>query len=478
MIIIGDNHWTPDPSETPRASNSVVGMTAPLPNGLGEFPLDCEIDEPPRKVVIGFCEGTVTSSTPFRLRETPDGTIINFNAGTIIPVYILGKSRGNISGTWHYFVEYYTSSAGWQRDWVGRSILDLSRCNNGDYVPLLYGDMNGTPWTGMSLYDYILPPPPSGETWLNDPNCTGDGTQADLEACARVVYFVYYKMFEQIYHRPPRVSDVLISVYQLELLGTSLSGVSGYNGDSAYNLTVQALGQNYWIVCGDGAGYGYPNCLFQLDPSDPTDFVTRYLHQIQAWYGKGRSLKEWYEKYRNNIFTYQSIVDLDDGITKAIEEAKNIVKLENRRLTFEERLAFDGFDNILSLLPDTEYRIEAILALNQGKIQNSSIPWHWGNYAHGKIGYVSMRTDSRTVFCAWNRSFRDDTGDSIANIGDFWTDDIFVLVTDQVGGTSVSTPNPNNLPSWIAEVWNIGLPTNYRSTECSKIPESNNVLDS
>jgi hypothetical protein len=379
-------------------------MTAPLPNGLGEFPLDCEIDEPPRKVVIGFCEGTVTSSTPFRLRETPDGTIINFNAGTIIPVYILGKSRGNISGTWHYFVEYYTSSAGWQRDWVGRSILDLSRCNNGDYVPLLYGDMNGTPWTGMSLYDYILPPPPSGETWLNDPNCTGDGTQADLEACARVVYFVYYKMFEQIYHRPPRVSDVLISVYQLELLGTSLSGVSGYNGDSAYNLTVQALGQNYWIVCGDGAGYGYPNCLFQLDPSDPTDFVTRYLHQIQAWYGKGRSLKEWYEKYRSEIGNYQSISDLEAMISIVIK-----LKPEDK----DESLAFNGFANLVLLLPDIEHKVEAVLALNQGKIQSSSIPWHWGNYAYGVpnnegiILYDIMPTDSRTVFCVWNRSFDD-----------------------------------------------------------------------
>jgi hypothetical protein len=52
---------------------------------------------------------------------------------------------------------------------------------------------------------------------------------------------------------------------------------------------------------------------------------------------------------------------------------------------------------------------------------------------------------------------------------DYWTDDIFVLVTEAVGGTSVSTPDSDNRPPWINKAWGIGLPEYKPTDSCDEI---------
>ena len=87
-IVIGDNHWSPDPSATPTASNSVVGMPAPPPNDSGEFPLDCEVPEPPTEACLAQTAGaSISGNIPPSIRFSPEDSPEGQNQPNIIRIW-------------------------------------------------------------------------------------------------------------------------------------------------------------------------------------------------------------------------------------------------------------------------------------------------------------------------------------------------------------------------------------------------------
>ena len=301
-------------------------------------------------------------------------------------------------------------------------------------------------------HDYILSQPPSdwyeldcshidiedGETFdfvdceipnwaANNPIITN---KIRIEA-SKFVFYVYWHVFSQVYGRPPRLSDLLGSVYRTELAQTAslaMNGIPGRRDDaSAYQLSQETLANHYRTVCAEDLGEN-PPLLDCYITKNQDIMVERYLAGIQAWYSKYKSLKAWYNP---NILTSLTLtkLEIEAGI-----------------------VGYSGQRSMFLLLPEDLDQYEGNLALNVTQtLGGLPAPWQWGNY-----GYSTDMADpynfafglDTTVFCVNNLFFKDEDNNGSINDGDSWSDDIFVYITVRsYGQTSVSDSSVK--PDWI-----------------------------
>ncbi len=226
-----------------------------------------------------------------------------------------------------------------------------------DRIPVLDENYNPIP---LATYDYPLPPPPAEEDWLNrecldgvpQPPSMSDTEHYNLQVanwreCSKIVYFVYYNIMFHLYESEPLLSDVLTTIYGTELSlyfhepRKSIMGLHGASGKNAYQLSIEALGVNYWISC--DLEHCHPPIDSPITSERASKLVNQYLYSINAWYADALTLQEWY-----NQFDFEMINSAQD-----MRDQVNILEALARSttLTLEQRLNLRGFRAFLALIP-------------------------------------------------------------------------------------------------------------------------------
>ena len=442
------------PVECPPVN--IAGVISTTQSGLPEY---CQAPPDPEPTEIVCIAPSTVNPGGFRVRSSPttkdangnpttDNIVFNVDPRTNIGViYILQNSNNE---RW-YRVKYDSNNDGTLDSfgWMGGD--PFSNFGDCDRIPVLDENYDPIP---LATYDYILPPPPSEEDWLNrecldgipQPSGMSDSEHYDLKVanwreCSKIVYFVYYNIITHLYGSEPLLSDVLTSIYGTELSlyfhdpRKNIMGLHGASGKNAYELSIEALAVNYWISC-DLANC-HPPIGSPITSETASKLVNQYLYSINAWYADALTLQAWYSQF--DFDNINSAQDMRDQV--------NILALlaKSTTLTPEQSLNLRGFRAFIKLIPDNRYQQIGIQSLEAVIYQASSTPRQWGNHGYNRKGYIEIymnddqptgfRHDNRIVLCIKNITYEDNlTSLDPLLIGkvdkdDFWKDDIFVMIT-------------------------------------------------
>jgi|GEM_PF-1925197 len=503
MVTFENTYWSPDYSYTATEPNSIVstgqgdidfiGDSASVQNSFNCFvpppPIECptiptnlagtmsttqsnipEIcQEPPSEIPV-VCQGaTPPEANPPQLRavfrsEPVSGSSVVTVLDYSTELEILGLSIEPINGIW-----YYVRFQGYM-GWVNNiNVVGIRNCNHIPFIEYVDGvpTIITFPDPTSDNPDYILPQPP--DTWFNNacPQITATTPSTQIQPiraqCSQFVFYVYWHVFLQVYTRPPRMSDLLGSVYRNELaLTASLINFRGMNGreeSNAYILSQEVLANHYRSTCTENLTENPPllNCYIKNGYSLEENLnvmVDRYLAGIEAWYSKDAALRRWYTP---NILS---------SLTLSILEEQSLI---------EENF---GQQAIFTLMPEPLDQREGVLALTGYNVfptpLGERVPWQWGNYGYSTDStnpYTYAFTNLDTVFCIKNIIYNDVNSNGQLDVGDSWSDDIFVYITvPNIGKPSVY--NGEVTPQWVINFLATGgIPsfTGYKAFACNSI---------
>jgi hypothetical protein len=402
-------------------------MTAPLPNGLGEFPLDCEVPPPPRKIQP-ICSAKVSAPSQeyngWSIRIGPyESSIVIDNIHENTDIIILGGNSRR------YLIQYIKDDDNKQGWILQTAVKNLSghKCFDLPLLDEMGNELEAT-------HNYALDSPPND--WLTL-NCQLVGT---FEECAKVTYFIYYKLFQQIYSRSPEVSDLIAVVFQNELSQAYYSSIQGRNlriGVSSDVLTLETLRGNYWSVVRTHV----PDCQVNLNCLSKMDldtFVGEYLMQIQSWNQLALPSRSWFIGEDGILGTS------DDYPITTLHNPLDLQGTPIRDLFLKD---YD-FQNAKSLY-SLENRTIGLQSLTKQYTSGGIVPFQWGNYGYSLPGYDFAPTDSRSVFCMKTRIFIEGGNPQVTHPPDEWSDDILVFIVTNGLGVGVSSYNYAHTPLWI-----------------------------
>jgi hypothetical protein len=464
-IEFDSNYWSPQPSNPllPNPNTLYIVSVDGKPQN-NPLPLNCDVPPPPSQAFVCVVattdndnDGQGGTYTYARMRSGP-GTSYNqinitFNYSKTPNFAIRGVHINDLYEVW-YFGDYtgnYLNGTnlvfGTVQGWLRQDFLyTFSDCYYAQYVNA-EGESSELPDASYD-YDLLIAPP---DSWLDTdckPYITEDEfpneTEREIEEnknrqnCSKIVFYVYYKVFEKVYGRVPKISDVLATSYQNELRTIVDSGLTGVNsrlGDVGFEIARDALAGHYWSVVDEYCDEtdiceNKISDIEHLVTSYPQNFNGGYLWTLQAWYGKALRMRREFEELRYLEKIIPS--DLDETAIK------DYIPTQFSQLVGRRALSDEG---------------------------KSAPTLQWANYGYLTDEYTSLRQSrpSHVVFCMFN-----------LYLGGFYpngAEDIFIVTTERSYGQS-STFNPaNGYPEWsVSDVYSAYRTRNFTNAtllQCS-----------